>query len=171
MDDQGFGLAEPSEARRNLARDKSAVETLDPREASPATTIHTLLSKMWPDVVIECSGTVPGLRDAITAAGLAGTVVAAGFYAGDAGGLCMGEEFLHNRVTLKASMHVWGCPSRFPDRWDRTRTLREVWHLLDQHKLDLSGFVTGHFPFEQAQQAFEAIHADPGKYFKVALTF
>ena len=59
-----------------------------------------------PDVVIECSGNVRGLASAVQAAGIAGRVVAAGMYAGGAEAMSFSEEFLHNRITLIASMTV-----------------------------------------------------------------
>ena len=68
----------------------------------------------YPDAVIKCSGSIAGLSAAIQTCGIAGTVIAAGFYAAPATELRLGAEFITNRVTVKASMGVWGCPSRTP---------------------------------------------------------
>jgi threonine dehydrogenase-like Zn-dependent dehydrogenase len=124
-----------------------------------------------PDVVIECSGHVKGLHSAIQTAGMAGTVIAAGFYAGSHEGLNLSEEFLHNRVTIKASMGVWGCPTRFPERWDRPRLMREALHLMEKRRLNLNGFISGRFAFTDAQRAYEAVRDHPSRYVKVVFTY
>jgi threonine dehydrogenase-like Zn-dependent dehydrogenase len=107
---------------------------------------------------------------AIKIAGVGGTVVAAGFYQGPATPLVLGEEFLHNRVTLKASMGVWDCPLRYP-RWDRPRLVREAYWLIESGRLNLQGFLTATFDFGDAAKAYEAIRSEPSKYLKVALSY
>lgn len=165
-------LVEPLESRRKFALERTpGLVALDPRSGTTVKDILHANGGASPDVVIECSGSVRGLQGAVQAAGVAGTVVAAGFYAGPADAIVLGEEFLHNRVTLKASMGVWGCPSRWPERWDRPRIVRETHHLLASRRLRLDGFVTARFPFLQAQQAYESIRLQPERYLKVALTY
>ena len=120
--------------------------------------------------MIECSGAVAGLGTAIAVAGVAGTVIAAGFYAGSAAALHLDEELMHNRVTIKASMSKWGCPSRYAG-WDEGRLLRTVIDLLATRRLTLGGYLTATFPFTDAQAAYEAIGRAPEQYLKVALTY
>ncbi|HEY8665520.1 MAG TPA: zinc-binding dehydrogenase [Tepidisphaeraceae bacterium] len=162
---------EPNKDRRAFAAARSAVEPIDPTAGSAALQIFDRNGGLPPDVVIECSGHVAGLAGAVAAAGIAGTVIAAGFYAGSAAALCFGEEFLHNRVTLKASMGVWDCPDRHPERWNRPRMLRVAHHLMEQRQLRLDGFVSGKFPFTEGQRAYEAIEKEPGRYLKAAFVY
>lgn len=164
-------LVEPSAERRVLAATRTAVIPIAPQDGIPALQITRQNQGRQPDVVLECSGAVAGVKTAIQAAGIAGTVVAAGFSAGPATALDLSEEFHHNRITLKASMAVWGCPSYHGHLWPRERTLAEALALMEAKKLKLDGFVSASFPFHEAQQAYEAIHRDPGKYLKVALTY
>lgn len=163
-------LVEPTAERRTFAAAKTAVATIDPTQQTPALAIQAITDGKYPDVCIECSGNVAGLHSAVQAAGVAGTVIAAGFYAGSASALFLGEELMHNRVTIKASMSKWGCPSRFR-QWDEGRLLRETYHLLAARRLNLTGIVTGRFPFTDAQHAYEAVRDEPGRYLKVALTY
>lgn len=164
-------LVEPSAVRRQLAESTARIETIDPTAGSAALAIRERNGGAPPDVVIECSGSTRGLQDAIAAAGIAGTVVAAGFYAATGGGLNLGEEFLHNRVTVKASMGVWGCPSRYAERWSHERVIDESWRLLDERKINIDGFKISHMPFDQAQQAYEMIRDEPEKSLKIVLTY
>jgi threonine dehydrogenase-like Zn-dependent dehydrogenase len=164
-------LVEPLQSRRELATAVSEAIALDPKQTDVNAAILEQNEGRAPDVVIECSGSVAGLQGAIRVAGVAGVVVAAGMYAGGAGALCLGEEFLHNRVTLKASMSVWGCPSRSDERWDRVRLLQQSLYLLSTRKLNVSRFLSATFPFDQAQSAYQAVHREPEKYLKVAFTY
>ena len=61
--------------------------------------------------------------------------------------------------------------ARFPERWDRVRIARQALHLLESRKLDLSGFVSARFPFNDAQRAYESIRDEPGTYMKAVLTY
>jgi hypothetical protein len=61
-----------------------------------------------PDVDRAVSGSNRGLQGAREAAGLAATVVAAGFYQGGAANVRLGEEFHHNRLSLIAFIGAWG---------------------------------------------------------------
>ena len=163
-------MVEPNEERRKMAEARGPVETIDPLAEHPGSQIYRRLGQKYPDVVMECSGAVKGLRDAIATSGVAGTVVAVGFYAEPATDLMLGAEFLTNRVTIKASMNVWNCPSRGALQWDRGRNLRTVLGLIESKKLDVSGFVSLWVPFEEAQQAYEIIREDPS-LLRVALTY
>jgi 2-desacetyl-2-hydroxyethyl bacteriochlorophyllide A dehydrogenase len=163
-------LAEPRAERRALAASLCPVEGIDPTAELPALAIRKALGGAWPDVVLECSGKVKALSAAVQAAGIGGTVVAVGFYAGDARDFSFAEEFLHNRVTIKASMGVWGCPSRFPLAWDRRRNLDTVLDLIEKGRLNFKGFRTLKVPFAEAQRAYNTIRDDP-TYLRIFLTY
>lgn len=164
-------LVEPSAERRQFASARSPVVPIDPADGVPALQLQKQNYGNPPDVVIECSGAVAGVNTAVQAAGIGGTVVVAGFCTGPATAFSFSEEFLHNRVTIKASMGVWGCPSRYGHLWPRARLLREALALMEAKKLNLDGFVSATFPFAEGQRAYDAIRAEPGKYLKVALTY
>jgi 2-desacetyl-2-hydroxyethyl bacteriochlorophyllide A dehydrogenase len=164
-------LVEPLAERRAFAESHTPVVTIDPKAVeSLAKTVCEINGGAFPDVVIECTGVVAGLKGAVQCAGVAGVVVAAGFYAGGSPGFSFGEEFLHNRITIRASMTKWGCPSRF-NRWDTNRILKETFHMMAARKLNLNNFVSARYPFLDAKTAYEAIQSNPSKYLKVALTY
>lgn len=163
-------LVEPNAERRAQAARRAGIIPIDPVAGPPALSIRALNEGRSPDVVLECSGAVKGLSAAVAAAGVGGTVVAVGFYAGPATDFSFGEEFLHNRVTLKASMGVWGCPARRPQQWHRQRQLHTVRQLLAEQRLDVAGFITLRVPFTEAQRAYEAVRDQPG-HMKVVLTY
>jgi len=164
-------LVEISEERRRFAAARAGVTPIDPAQGVPAVQIKDLNGGVPPDRVIECSGAVAGLSSAVQIAGIGGTVVVGGFCVGPATAFSFGDEFLHNRVTLKASMSVWGCPSRHGPEWSRPRLLREVLGVLERKQLDLEGFLSEKVAFTEAQRAYDAIRENPGGILKVALTY
>jgi len=164
-------LVDPLAERRAFAEAHVPVVPIDPNaQESLAKAMYALNNGTAPDVVIECSGSVAGLKSAVQCAGVGGQVVAGGFYAGGANLFSFGEEFMHNRITIRSTMTKWGCPSRFY-RWDTARVLRETYNLMAARRLNLTDFVSAHYPFFEAQTAYEAIKAMPAKYLKVALTY
>ena len=54
------------------------------------------------EVAFECTGSPAALGDAVRVVRRRGTVVAVGFYQGDAAGLRLGEEFHHNGVEIRS---------------------------------------------------------------------
>lgn len=163
-------LIEPNAERCRLAASHTPVECIDPTKEIPALAIRRALGGGSPDVVLECSGKIKGLNAAVQAAGIAGTVVAVGFYAGDARDFCFAEEFLHNRVTIKASMGVWGCPSRWPVTWERRRNIETVMGLIEKRRLNFKGYTTLRVPFNDAQRAYDTIRDNPS-HLRVLLTY
>jgi 2-desacetyl-2-hydroxyethyl bacteriochlorophyllide A dehydrogenase len=163
-------LVEPNPERRKMAQALCPVEALDGVSEIPAVAVQRLLGGRYPDAVLECSGNIKGLKAAVQAAGVAGAVTAVGFYAGGSPDFSFGEEFLHNRVTIRASMGAWGCPSRWPDRWNRRRTLETCRDFIESRKLRFDGFISLRVPFREAQCAYETIRENPG-HMRVVLTY
>src|ERR671925_1408796 len=123
------------------------------------------------DVAIEVSGLDRGLQGALAAAGLGGTVVAAGFYQGGAANLRLGEEFHHNRLSLIASMGGWGAPHRHAPLWHRRRMLDTATRLLYTDRVVVDGLLGRTFPFEDAPAAYRWLDDHPLDAVKVALTY
>jgi len=162
-------LVEPMAERRKIAADNGCVG-VDPTTDLPGLTLRRLNDGRPPDVIIECSGTTRALAQAVQATNVGGTVIAAGMYPDVHAHINLSEEFLHNRVTLKASMGVWGCPLR-PDFWDRPRVIREVVNVIAAGKLNFRHFTSTTVPFDQAQRAYEMIDKDPHRYVKMMLSY
>jgi threonine dehydrogenase-like Zn-dependent dehydrogenase len=72
---------------------------------------------------------------------VAGRVVAAGFYVGDATALRLGEEFHHNRVRVVASQ-IAGTPVALGHRWDQPRLVRTFMDQVRRGRVDARSLVT-----------------------------
>ena len=140
---------DPEPHRRDLAARFGATHVLDAADDKLGLTVRDRNGGHGVDVAIEVSGSDRGLQGALSAAGLGGTVVAAGFYQGGAAHLRLGEEFHHNRLSLIASVGSWGAPDRHAPLWNRRRVLDTAARLLFTDRVAVDGLLDRTFPFER----------------------
>jgi NADPH:quinone reductase-like Zn-dependent oxidoreductase len=115
-------------------------------------------------VAFECSGNTRALNEAIRVVRRRGTVVAVGFYQGEAAGLFLSDEFHHNGVQIRS-----GQIGNVHPQWDMTR-LRSA-----GRELALGGLVLGALPrrrmsIDRAAEAFADL-ARPAQTLQVAFSY
>ena len=162
---------DPEPHRRNLAARFGATHVLDAADDTLGLTVRDRNGGHGVDVAIEVSGSDRGLQGALSAAGLGGTVVGAGFYQGGAAHLRHGEEFHHNRLSLIASVGSWGAPDRHAPLWNRRRVLDTAARLLFTDRVAVDGLLDRTFPFEEAPAAYRWLDEHPHDAVKVALAY
>ncbi|MFF1634129.1 zinc-binding alcohol dehydrogenase [Leifsonia sp. NPDC058248] len=156
-------------SRREAALQWGATHALEPGDQL-AYTIRELTGGAGADVAIELSGNYHALHAAMRAVGADGTVVASGFYQGDATPLHLGEEFHHNRIQLIASQ-IGSVPNRLRARWDVGRLQRTVVDALADGRLDAAQLVTHRYAIEDAAEAYELLDTDPSAALQIVLEF
>lgn len=154
------------DTRLSMARTMGAATVVDFRDGSAA---EQLKQRHGPDVVIELSGSQDGLAEAILAAP-GGSVIAAGFYQGDASGLRLADEFHHNRVRLISSQ-IGSVPPSLADRWSVARLHRVVDDLVQSGALDVWPLVSHIVPVDDASEAYELLDAGSPDVLQVVLDF
>ena len=157
--------------RLEVARGLGADELINPDHGDVGTVIKELTGGKGVDVAIEISGSTRALHECIRCVHIAGLVVAGAYYQGDALGLRLGEEWHHNRPTLKSSMAVWGCPHRCHPMWNEPRIVETVIHLLATGKLRGAGIITHRYPYEQAGDAYALIDQASPDQIKSIVTY
>jgi 2-desacetyl-2-hydroxyethyl bacteriochlorophyllide A dehydrogenase len=163
---------DPDPRRRRLAAGFGATQVLDPGGDPPlGLRIRELNGGTGVDVAIEVSGSDRALQDALAAAGLGATVVAAGFYQGGAANLRLGEAFHHNRLALIASVGAWGAPHRHAPLWQRRRVMETATRLLYKDCVSVAGLLNRDFRFGDAPAAYRWLDQHPQDAVKVALTY
>jgi 2-desacetyl-2-hydroxyethyl bacteriochlorophyllide A dehydrogenase len=135
-----------------------------------ALSIRELTGGIGADVAIELSGNYHALGDAIRAVGADGTVVASGFYQGEATPLRLGDEFHHNRVQVLASQ-IGAAPARLRPRWDVPRLQRTIVDALADGRLDAASLVTHRYGLDDAAAAYELLDTDASAALQVVLDF
>jgi 2-desacetyl-2-hydroxyethyl bacteriochlorophyllide A dehydrogenase len=156
-------------ARRERALEWGASHAIEPGDGV-ARRIRDLTGGLGTDTAIELSGSYAALRDAISTVGADGTVVASGFYQGDANALRLGDEFHHNRVQLLASQ-IGSVPNRLRARWDVQRLQRTVLQALANGSVDAASLVTHRYRLDDAAEAYRMLDADPSSALQVVLDF
>jgi 2-desacetyl-2-hydroxyethyl bacteriochlorophyllide A dehydrogenase len=156
-------------SRREAAERWGAAHALAPDD-SLALTLRELTGGAGADAAIELSGSYHALQSAVRAVGADGTVVASGFYQGDATPLRLGEEFHHNRVQLLASQ-IGSAPNRLRARWDVPRLQRTIVDVLADGRLDAASLVTHRYRIDDAAQAYRLLDTDPAAALQVVLEF
>lgn len=156
-------------ARRERALEWGASHAVQPGDGV-ARRIRDLTGGLGTDTAIELSGSYAALRDAISTVGADGTVVASGFYQGDANALRLGDEFHHNRVQLLASQ-IGSVPNRLRARWDVQRLQRTVLQSLANGSVDAASLVTHRYRLDDAAEAYRMLDADPSSALQVVLDF
>lgn len=150
LDGAGLVVAvDPLAARRELALAYGADLALDPTSCDVGLELKS--SGRAADAAIEFSGRYEALQAALRSVRVEGLVVAAGFYAGEATALRLGEEWLHNRLRMVASMQGWGVPV------DRRELRTSALELLARVRTD--ELLTHTFRFDEAPAAYAALDA------------
>lgn len=157
----------PGRRDRSLAWGASA--SLEPT-SDLATGIRDLTGGRGADVAIELSGNYHALADATRAVGADGTVVASGFYQGNATPLRLGDEFHHNRVQLIASQ-IGGVTPRLRARWDVPRLQRTIVDALADGRLDAASLVTHRYALAEAAAAYQLLDTNAADALQVVLEF
>jgi threonine dehydrogenase-like Zn-dependent dehydrogenase len=116
-------------------------------------------------VAFECSGSPAALGDAIRVVRRRGTVVAVGFYQGDAAGLRLGEEFHHNGVEIRSGQ-IGNLHASFDAKTLRARGLE----LARAGKVVLGGLPHYVLGVEEARAGFEALRR-PAEVLQVVFTY
>ncbi|ROS75473.1 zinc-binding alcohol dehydrogenase [Cellulomonas sp. PhB143] len=153
--------------RREVARSFGADDVLSPGPELPYQ-VREITSSTGVDVAIELSGSYAALQSATRVVGPDGTVVASGFYQGEANGLRLGDEFHHNRVRIVASQ-IGGVPPRLTARWDVPRLQRTVVDLLHRGTPDVRELISHRFPITDAAAAYELLDTDGAAALQVVL--
>ena len=115
-------------------------------------------------VAFECSGNTRALNEAIRVVRRRGTVVAGGFYQGEAAGLFLGDEFHHNGVEVRS-----GQIGNLHPRWDLAR-LRAFGRDLALRGLVLGGLPRRRVRIDEAPDAFAQL-ARPADTLQVAFSY
>lgn len=157
------------QARRRRAVEWGALHALSP-SAELAGEIRRITSGAGVDVAIELSGNYRALHEATRAVGADGTVIAAGFYQGEAAGVRFGEEFHHNRVQLLASQ-IGSVPNRLRSRWTVPRLQQTVVDHLADGRVNAAALVTHTFSLADAAKAYELLDTGAESTLQVVLEF
>ncbi len=164
-------VIDPIEKRRMLALKHGATNAYDPTVMDVELALKSEDKYQGADTAIEFSGNHLALHNAIRSVRMGGFVVAAGFYQKGATKLCLGEEWLHNKVSMVASMRRWGNTHRDFPLWDRTRLRETSISLLRDNKLNVKDMISHRFNYFDADKAYELLLNPSNDLMRIVLDY
>lgn len=141
---------------------------LVPLDAAEEDVALRLKREHGPDAILvafECTGSTRALHEAIRVVRRRGTVVAVGFYQGEAAGLFLGDEFHHNGVEVRS-----GQIGNLHPRWEIGPLRAFGVDLVRRRAIVLGGLPRAVYQVERAAEAFEALKR-PGEVLQAALSY
>jgi 2-desacetyl-2-hydroxyethyl bacteriochlorophyllide A dehydrogenase len=165
-----FGVisVDPIAIRREAASRMGADAVLAPGEDDIAEQIKALNDGRLADVVIETSGAIPALNDALKVIQNQSTIVPLSWYSSDAAGLDLTEDFHMKRVNIRVAQGG-SVPPYLSSRWTYERRVRSTLQLLPEMPLD--SLITHTVPFKEAQEAYELVSEHPEQCIQVVLEY
>jgi Zn-dependent alcohol dehydrogenase len=174
-----IGLLTAQVARATGAKPVYAVDRLAPRvdiartlgleavaaEADVAARLKRSHGADGIPVAFECTGSASALQEATRVVRRRGSVVALGFYQGDAAGLRLGEEFHHNGVQIRSGQ-IGNLHPSFDWRAIRARAV----DLAKGGEVVLGGLPRLELPVERAREGFAAL-GRPSDVLQVVFTY
>ena len=162
---------DPLENRRNIAARLGAEKTFDPTACDVGREIKALTGTKGVDVAIDASGSYRALQAAMRTVHYSGLLVTCSYYHGDASPLRLDEEFFLGRITIRASMPVWGNPCRDYPMWDDERIEDTVYRMIVNGNLDTDGFIDPISSFDECHKAYMFASEHPEKCVKLGIRF
>jgi threonine dehydrogenase-like Zn-dependent dehydrogenase len=116
-------------------------------------------------VAFECTGSARALHEAIRVVRRRGTVVAVGFYQGEATGLSLGDEFHHNGVEIRS-----GQIGNLHPKWEIGSLRAFGIDLVRKRTIVLGALPRSVYPVERIAEAFDALRR-PAEVLQAALSY
>lgn len=130
--------------------------------------IRKLTDNKGPDSVIEISGNVKALNEAVRIAAPDTTITALGWYQNFCSDLTLSEEFHHNRIAIRCSQSTNINPE-IRHMWDYKRKEKACIELLGM--LKLGNLITNTVPYDDIADAFKLVDSIPGEIIQVMLKY
>ena len=161
---------EPLENRRRAAAAVGASLTLDPFACDAGLEIKKTTLNRGADVVIDYSGDMKAIQDALRGVAYGGNVVAGAMPAPYGGGLDLGAE-AHFNVPNIIFSRACSQPGRDHPRWNEGRIAAACWKLLCHGRITGDPIVQPIVPFEDLLREYPRIETDPDKNIKLGVKF
>ena len=157
--------------RLELAESLGALHTVSAMvEGGAGAAVRSMTRDQGADSAIELSGSHVALHEAVRSVGLAGRVVASGFYQGDAVGLRLGEEFHHNRIQIICSQ-IGGTSLALGPRWDQRRLITTFLREVTLGWVMASSLISDVVDAADVERAFHRLDAAAAETLQVVLRF
>ena len=164
-------VSDPIEKRRAIALENGADCAIDPTAQDAGLEVKRLTGNRGADVVIETSGSYPGLQTALRGVAYGGRIAVVGWFNVCKGYFNLGMEAHMNNATLFFS-RVCSEPNPDYPRWSWSRINETCWQLLSGGKLRCDNIIDPVVPFDAAPETYlDVVDANPAKSVKMGVVF
>jgi len=161
---------DPLEIRRAAAAGCGADLVLDPASDDAALEVRKATQKRGADVVIEYSGNVRAMQEAIRACAFGGNVVAGAYPPPYPEGLDLGAE-AHLNIPNIIFSRACSEPNREHPRWDEPRIYATCWRMICEGRLTGEPVVKPVVPFEKLPEEYMKVATDPASNVKLGCEY
>jgi len=161
---------DPLPNRRDAALKLGASEAIDPTAVRAGAAIRDLTQGRGADVVVEYSGNVQAMQQALIGVAFGGTVVAGAFPPPYPAGLDFGGEAHMNRPRIVFSRSE-SEPNRDHPRWSLKRLSDASFELICRGQLDGRLLVDPVVPFDALPDEYPKIATDPQSNIKLGVKY
>ena len=162
---------DPIEKRRKQAIKFGASLALDPVSDDIGLEVHRFLDNVGADIAIEASGNYNALYTAMKCVRKCGSIVTLGYYKGRDTVLALGQEWMHNRLTLISSMPTWDNPQRDYPLWDEQRMVQTLENMFIRKMITSEGIVEPVVSFDQSISMIMEIYNNPANSIKMGVSY
>jgi 2-desacetyl-2-hydroxyethyl bacteriochlorophyllide A dehydrogenase len=120
------------------------------------------------DLTLEVSGSPYALDDAIALTRFSGRIVVGSWYGEKRAALDLGGAFHRSRIQLISSQVSTIAPE-LSARWDKARRFEVAWNALK--RIQPEKWITHHFPFDQAAEAYHLLDEHPQEAIQVIFNY
>jgi len=159
---------DPLSHRRDAASTLGADIVLDPLSSDAGLEIKKATANRGADVIIDFSGSMNALQDALRGIAFGGCVVAGSFPKPYPAGLDFGAE-AHLNVPNLVFSRSFSDPNRDHPRWDYARICDTAWQLIVDGVIDGRPIVVPVVPFEDALEEYERVIPDAAAGIKLGV--
>jgi len=167
---QNIIAIDPIKQRRDVALKTGATHVIDPTVGKVGEQIRSLTGGRGADVVVEYSGHISALQQAIIGVTFGGTIVAGAFPPPYPAGLDLGGEAHMNRAQIVFSRSE-SEPNRDHPRWSYRRILEASFHLICRGQLDGRPLVDRVVPFSALPVEYPKIATQPQAGIKLGIRY
>ena len=119
--------------------------------------------------LLRVSGTYKALRQAMRSVRQCGSITTIGYYEGKDMDLALGEEWMHNRLTMKCSLPAWGNPFRDYPVWDGQRAWFMVMQMFSNGKIKSAGVIDPLLCFEDSIAGIMNVYCNQEMAIKIGI--
>lgn len=161
---------DPLPRRREVALKTGATHVIDPTAGKVGEQIRAMTGGKGADVVVEYSGHISAMQQALIGVAFGGTVVAGAFPPPYPAGLDFGGEAHMNRPRIVFSRSE-SEPNRDHPRWNYRRILEASFHLICNGQLDGRPLVDPIVPFSALLEEYPKIATSPQSNIKMGVRY